>query len=297
LGQAYDAIEDYGRAMSTYHEAHKLAQVAPFDRAAYAAETDLRIDAFSKELMETPDDRAFTSELPILIVGVIRSGTTLTDQVLTSHPQVGGAGELGFWGSREHLAFRGSSHKVDQAQATSLAREYCRILKSVGVSFARITDKQPSNCMRLGLIHLALPNARIIHMKRSPLDTCISIYRMFSPNGSGFPHLPEDLVFVYREYERLMEHWRRVLPADRFMEVHYEELAQDPEPIVRKMLAFCGLDWDPSCLHPELNAKLVKTPSAWQVRQGFYTTSIGRWKNYEHSLGPFQELLEPSGPN
>ena len=172
-----------------------------------------------------------------------------------------------------------------------LGKEYVSELTKAGPGALRITDKMPGNYMFAGLIHLAVPNARIIHVRRSPIDTCLSIWA--TPN-----HMPheggnnkQDIVFVYREYLRLMDHWRSVLPPDRLFEVDYEDLVADREAVTRSMLSFCGLEWDEACLYPERNQRSVLTPSAWQVRQPVYRTSIERWRRFESCLGDFSGLF------
>jgi hypothetical protein len=149
----------------------------------------------------------------------------------------------------------------------------------------------PGNCMFCGLIYQALPNARIIHMRRSPVDTCLSIWATPNQGPSEGGHNKSDLVFSYKEYLRLMAHWRSVIPADRFLEVDYEELVSNREEVTRAMVAFCGLEWDEACLHPEQNHGAVSTPSLWQVRQPVYKTSIERWKKFEPWLGELKELV------
>jgi hypothetical protein len=157
----------------------------------------------------------------------------------------------------------------------------------------------PDNYLALGLIHAAFPNARIIHTKRNPIDTCISIYT--TPNRTSDPYANSraNIVFAYEQYLRLMQHWRSVLPADRLFEVSYEELIANRESVTREMVSFCGLEWDDACLRPEDNERAVATPSVWQVRQPVYSTSVERWRRYEPWLGAFGKLKDflnsPSG--
>jgi hypothetical protein len=145
--------------------------------------------------------------------------------------------------------------------------------------------------MWIGLIHSVFPRARIIHCRRNPLDTCLSIYFTQFLTRMHFANDRSDLVHEYRQYERLMAHWRTVLPLDRFLEVDYETLVADREAGTRRLIAFCGLDWDQACLRPEDNRRIVRTASVWQARQPVYRSSIGRWRNYEPWLGELRELL------
>jgi hypothetical protein len=145
--------------------------------------------------------------------------------------------------------------------------------------------------MWLGLIHLVFPRARIIHCRRNPIDTCISIYCTQLFGGGNLKTGKADLAFYHREYQRLMAHWRRVLPASRFLEVDYEALVADREAVTRRMIAFLGLEWDPACLRHEDNPHAVQTVSMWQVRQPIYRSSVERWRRYEPWLGELRELL------
>ena len=171
------------------------------------------------------------------------------------------------------------------------AEDYRAFLRQIGPEALRVTDKRPGNFELLWLIRLVLPDARVIHCRRDPVDTCLSIF--FANFSARLDYACDrgDLVFYYRQYERLMDHWRRVLPPDRFTEVEYEALIADREAETRRLVAFCGLDWNDACLTPERNGRVVKTASLWQARQPVYETSIGRWRRYEPWLGELKELL------
>jgi hypothetical protein len=155
----------------------------------------------------------------------------------------------------------------------------------------RVTDKLPSNFQNAGLLNLLLPQARFVHCHRNPVDNALSFW-MHMRAGAPFVHDKGDIVFAFRQYMRLMEHWRNVLPPDRLLELRYESLVESQEPVTRSLVAFCGLDWDPACLAPERSHRTVSTASHWQARQPIYKTSIERWKRYEPWLGDFRELLE-----
>jgi hypothetical protein len=154
-----------------------------------------------------------------------------------------------------------------------------------------VTDKAPPNVELLGVISLAFPNARIIHCQRRPIDTCLSIYFTNFSERREWAWNRGDLVFFYRQYERLMDHWRRALPTNRLIEVEYETLIASQEAETRRLIAFCGLDWDDACLAPDRNQRVVKTWSMWQARQPVYNTSVERWRRYEPWLGELRELL------
>jgi hypothetical protein len=164
-------------------------------------------------------------------------------------------------------------------------------LHGYSANSARVTDKMPFNFLWLALIRLVFPRARFIHCRRHPLDTCLSMYFTNFEISRSFTSSREDLVFYYQHYLRLMKHWHSVLPAERFIEVDYEALIADFEPQARRLIAFCGLDWDDACLHPEHNRHEIKTASLWQARQPVYRTSVERWRHYEPWLGALRELL------
>jgi hypothetical protein len=316
LGKALSDLEEYQDSMHHYDEANRITRLlkfgtARFDRAAYAARVDRVIEQFgskaegsgglpsadpgrpnqSSSSHERPAHNA--SAPPILIVGMMRSGTSLMEQILSSHSDVAGAGEQLFWSRNWQRAVRNEGQDLDPEVAKTLGEEYTDHLEKFAGLATRVTDKMPGNYMFLGLIRLALPDARIVHVRRSPVDTCLSIWTTpnHMPHEGG--HDKGDIAFVYAQYLRLMEHWRSILPSDRFLEVEYEMLVSEPEPEVRRILSFCGLPWDEACLRPQENRRLVNTPSAWQVRQPLYRTSVERWRKFEPWLGEFSELLEP----
>ena len=144
----------------------------------------------------------------------------------------------------------------------------------------------------LGLVHIAFPSARIIHIRRDPIDNCLSIFTTPYQKPPGFGLIRRNIVFAYRQYWRLMEHWRKTLPSDRFLEVNYEDLIENREAVTRRMIEFAGLDWDDSCLQHEKNERSVSTPSMWQVRQPIYKTSVARWRKFEPWLGELAELRD-----
>jgi tetratricopeptide (TPR) repeat protein len=292
LGNAFNDIGDYASAMSHLVEASRIRQaIAPFDRAAFGRRIDAIIAQFTPAFFAAHACDGKQSELSLAIVGMPRSGTTLVEQIVSSHSEVVGAGELDFWMLRG-AAF--NELKNDGAGAElvgKLAEEYLAELRRVGPEAARVTDKNPFNFLWAGLIHLVFPRATIIHCRRHPVDTCISVLSTYFTPIANFPAEPEHLVFYYRQYERLMAHWRTVLPPGRFVEVDYGALIANPEEESRRLVAACGLPWDPACLRPERNTRVVKTSSKWQVRQPIYATALDRWRRYEPWLGPLRELM------
>ena len=172
------------------------------------------------------------------------------------------------------------------------AADYLGVLRRIAPTAVRVTDKMPFNFLWAGLIHMAFPRATIIHCRRAAIDTALSIHQTHFHPGLAFPTGGEELVAYFRDYQRLIDHWRRVLPADRFIEVDYEDLTRAPEPVIRPIIAACGLTWHDACLRPESNPRAVNTPSKWQARQPIYRTSVARWRRYEPWLGPLRALVD-----
>ena len=295
LGKAFDDIGEYEQAIRRYNGANALrARSAHFDRAAIARRYDDLIASYDAEdLASSAYRRPLRDEddVPVFIVGLPRSGTTLAEQILSSHPAVAAGGELQFWRVRALELRRFVSGAPDPAALSQAADDYFALLRGVGPTAKRVTDKAPLNYEELGLIRLALPGARIVHCRRNPVDTALSIYFTEFASSLGFAFDRGDIVFMYRQYERLMAHWRRILPPDKLLELDYERLVADREAQTRRLVAFAGLEWDDACLEHERNARIVRTASVWQARQPIYTTSVGRWRRYEPWLGELRELL------
>ena len=297
LGKAFDDLDDLASAMRHYDAANWLAELRlrkagrPINLDQHAVNIDRINASFTADFLAQHCASCPTEELPILIVGMIRSGTTLVEQIISSHPAVGAGGELPFWGERGQNAVSAINGALDSRALAGLAADYCALLRALAPDAERVTDKMPTNFMLLGLVRLALPRARIIHCRRHPVDTCLSIYLTPYQRSPDFAHNRATIIAYYRQYERLMAHWREVLSADRFLEVSYEELVTNRERVTREIIAFCGLDWDEACLRPEANPRDVATPSAWQTRQPVYRSSLARWRRYEPWLGEFRQLL------
>ncbi len=293
LAKSLEDLGEYEESMLNYDEANRLRRQItigdiPLDRSPATESVDRLIEAYQNRAGFTSD---ISSELPILIVGMMRSGTTLAEQILSSHPAVAPAGEHLFWMKNIPRALTSGPESLG-----ILGKEYVEQLASIGPESGRVTDKMPSNYNFAGFINLAVPNARIIHMRRLPIDTCLSIWATPNDIPSEGGHIKEGVVHVYKEYLRLMEFWRSALPTSRFLEIDYEQVVTKPEPTARQLVAFCGLDWDDACLRPEENSRIVNTPSIWQVRQPLYKTSMDRWRKFEPWLGEFRELLDLKHP-
>ena len=295
LGKYYDCAKEYDLAFEAYHNANRLKHqhIKAFDRASHKSNIDNLIRTYTFEFISNLTTKTNHSKLPVLVCGMPRSGTSLTEQIIASHPQAFGAGELIF------LNLLASNHLNDVLlgqlndefmQKHSL--EYENYLRSFSHDAKRIVDKMPGNFHWLGLFHCMFPNGKIIHVRRNPTDTCLSIYfQNFSPLHSYAFDL-EDLAFYYQEYKRLMTHWRQALPPECWLEIDYEQLTEDLEGWSRKIIEFLELPWDAQCLDFHKTERRVQTASNWQVRQKIYQTSKERWKNYENHIKPLVDLIE-----
>jgi tetratricopeptide (TPR) repeat protein len=293
VGKAADDLGDYALAMQHFDAADVLRpSSASFDSAAFDTEIDRLIERCTPDLIARAPELGSGDSRPVLIIGMPRSGTTLVEQIVSSHPEVGAGGELNFWNERGAAWHKAGPAGTEAPFLGQAAAHYLAVLRAIGPKAARATDKMPFNFLWAGLIHLAFPRATIIHCRRAAIDTALSIHQTLFHPSLAFPTGGTKLVAYFRSYQRLTDHWRRVLPADRFIEVEYEELTREPEPVIRRIIAGCGLVWDDACLRPERNPRPVKTPSKWQTRQPIYRNSVERWRRYEPWLGPLRPLLD-----
>jgi hypothetical protein len=232
-----------------------------------------------------------------------RSGSTLVEQIVASHPNVFGAGELPHFHRTavELPAIQNTTTSYPECAAlmndstvARLADEYLTHLDALSPHADRVTDKMPENFQHLGLISLLFPHARVIHCQRDPLDTCLSCYFLDFTGWLPFTYDLTKLGQYYQQYLRLMAHWRTALPTP-VLEVRYEDLVADKEAVSRRMIAFCGLDWDDACLAFHETDRPILTASHWQARQSIYKSSVGRWRRYEQHLGSLKQALAGAG--
>jgi tetratricopeptide (TPR) repeat protein len=288
LGKAVDDLGDAAAAMQHFDAADAVrSRFGAFDPAVFEARIDRLIASFTSDLVARAGETGSADPVAVLIVGLPRSGTTLVEQILSCHPDVHAGGELPFWTERGALW---EQTGTEPSFLAGTASDYTRLLRTLAPKAGRVTDKMPLNVLWAGLIHLVLPRATIIHCRRSPIDTALSIHRTYFNQHVAFPTGGAALVAAVRAIERLTAHWRQVLPADRFIELDYEQLVGDPEPSIRRLVAACGLPWDSACLRPEHNLRIIKTPSKWQVRQPISRPTIEPWRRYEPWLGPLAAL-------
>ncbi|MBV8307752.1 MAG: tetratricopeptide repeat protein [Gammaproteobacteria bacterium] len=301
VGKYFDEVQDFARAFANYRRANQLMrqQARPYARKDTALYVDLATQLYDPEWLAAARSNVPGSERAVFIVGMWRSGTTLAEQILASHRDVFGAGELPYWKDAA-VRYETSAAEVEVSDAERLAvlgAEYLTRVAELSPGAQRVIDKMSANFLHLGLIHAALPDARIIHMRRDPLDTCLSIYFQSFLQSQGYATDLEDIAHYYTQYHRLMEHWRRSLPGQVLLEVPYEGLIDDPELWSRRMVEFLGLPWDPACLDFHRTDRTVTTLSKWQVRQPIDRSRVARWRHYEKFIAPLLELrqLQASG--
>jgi tetratricopeptide (TPR) repeat protein len=298
IGKAAEDLGDYALAMQHFDAADAVRRGSgAFDSAAFSIEIDRLIARCTPEWIAQASELGSSDATPVLIIGMPRSGTTLVEQIVSMHPEVGAGGELHFWNQRGAEWHRSGAAGNETPFVVSeflakAAADYLGVLRAIAPTAARVTDKMPFNFLWAGLIHLAFPRAIIIHCRRAAVDTALSIHQTHFHPSLAFPTGGVELVAYFRSYQRLIDHWRSVLPAERFIEVDYEELTRAPEPVIRRIIAACGLTWHDACLRPEGNPRAVNTPSKWQARQPIYRTSVARWRRYEPWLGPLRALVD-----
>jgi tetratricopeptide (TPR) repeat protein len=297
LAHLHENSGDYARAFEQFERAN-LTQNLTFDIGNYRAWVDLLIQALTPAFFAKRRDVGHPSDLPVFVVGMPRSGTTLTEQIIASHPEAGGAGELGrLRRFAQRLDYQKNPPKFGETfdalgkkKILELADNFVDLLKFHAPGVRRVVDKMPHNFETLGFIALLFPNARVIHCRRNPADTCWSCYQNRLNSSHAYSKDLTTLGLYYREYMRLMEHWRKVLPIPIY-ESRYEELTSEPEASVRKLLDYVGLSWNPACLEFYKGGATVSTISRQQVRQPVYRSSVERWRRYEKQLAPLIEAL------
>ncbi len=294
LGKYFDDLGDYAQAFPNYRIANELAgeRRSPYDAERLVRRVDMIIAHYDALWMQTVRAHAHFSARPVFVIGMPRSGTTLVEQIIASHPAAFGAGELRFWhaGAAEYEAGLRNGTIGHEAIA-ALSEAYLATLQEYSADAVRVVDKMPANFLNLGLIHAALPQAKIIHVQRDPIDTCLSIYFQVFSMTHAYANDLGDLAHYYRQYRRVMAHWREVLPADAVLELPYEALIDDQEGWSRRLIEFIGLPWDPKCLEFHATNRTVVTASNWQVRQKISRASVGRWRHYEQFIGPLRDLV------
>ncbi len=302
LGLEFDGRGDFDRAFEFIDRGNILRRGQEFyDRVENEEKVDLSIEAFTQQFLEDNAGHGDPEPAPIFIVGLPRSGSTLLEQILSSHSMVDGTHELADLGKiiRSNPQFTGprlryptSIANIDTDGFETLGSEYIERTRRYRGDRAFFTDKNPNNFAHVGLLHLILPNAKIINARRHPLDSCFGSYKQLFAQGQPFSYDLVEIGEYYLQYQRLMDHWQEVLPG-KVLDVHYEDVVADLEGQVSRILEYCKLDWEASCLRFHETNRSVKTASSEQVRQPIYSSSVNDWRHYESHLCTLIEVLEP----
>jgi tetratricopeptide (TPR) repeat protein len=292
MGKYCDDVNDFARAFQNFKRGNELLKTSAddYDRKERSRLIDELMRVYSRESISKIGATGSASVKPVFVVGMPRSGTSLAEQIIASHPAAYGAGELDFWNSAALMEAGMTQGISSETARVKVAEQYLRILEGLSGNASRVINKAPVNSDYLGLIYSVFPNARVIYMQRDPIDTCLSCYFQQFLTGINFAFDLSDLVHYYQEHCRIMAHWRAVLPPGFILDVPYEELVVDQETWSRKLLNFIGLEWDARVLEFHTNRRQVTTASNWQVRQKIYKSSVARWRNYEKFIGPLRIL-------
>ena len=299
LGKVREDLGYHRRAFEAYAEGNRLVRSTfHFDEARSERTLSGIKEIFTKDFLQSRSGFGHPDPTPVFIVGMPRSGTTLLEQILSSHPSVYGAGELSVLNDVIVQAcvltpdgFPQALKSFDRDECKEMGGAYINQLRSLSNMATRITDKMPANFFHIGMIRLMMPNAKIIHSRRTALDTCWSNFTRHFNATMEFAYDLEELGRYYNRYEDIMDHWTRVLPDDTILHVDYESVVEDLEGVARRMIAFIDLDWDDACLSFHTNPRHVQTASIAQVRQPIYKSSLSRWKLFEEQLQPLQKVL------
>ncbi len=298
LGKVFEDLERYDGSFAYYEEANRLHRnLYQFSIDQEAAFFETYREAFTQDWLKDAAKYAIEDETPIFVIGMPRSGTSLVEQILASHSSVFGAGEVyhsAVFDSRvAQVTGRPFPQLISTVPAeilTQLAQVYVEKLRADADQSVRITDKLPHNFLRVGLLAEMIPQARIIHCVRDPMDTCLSIFTHFFSSAHGYASDLTELGLYYRLYERLMQDWEVRFPG-RMYRISYESLVVDHEREINQLLEYCGLPFESGCLRFHETRRAVNTPSAAQVRQPLYQSAVLRWKRYETHLQPLHAAL------
>lgn len=308
LAKALDDVGDYVRAFEHLRQGNALKRrQLDYDETSELKMIQRISAVFDSSLMDRFEGLGDPSTIPIFVLGMPRSGSTLIEQILGSHPQIHAAGELTILEKMEAngelnsadppLPYPESVPVLDGASLRGLGQSYLSRLPNVGNNDVRIVDKLPGNFLRVGLIRLILPNAKIIHVRRDPLDTCLSCFSKLFTYGLYFSYDLAELGRYYRAYIELMAHWRSILSPGAMFEVVYEDVVDDLEGQARRLIDYCGLPWDDRCLSFHKTSRRVKTASSFQIHQPLFRSSLQRWRHYEVGLGPLLDELRSVLPS
>ena len=300
LGKIFNDSKEYDKAFQYYDAANKLFRKNyEYDIQNFKNEVLKIKQIFNKSFIQKNKGYGSDSELPVFIIGMPRSGTTLTEQIISSHPDVHGGGELHFLRSKlselpghskDLDVFHDEISQINTREIKLLAENYLSEIEKLDSHASRVTDKLPHNFLCIGLIAILYPNARIIHCKRDPMANCLSIYFQLFEGMHPYAYNLKELGTYYKEYLTLMEHWDTVLP-NRVFTINYEDLINNTETISKQLIEHIDLEWDECCLKYFENERIVSTASKWQVRQPIYNSSIDTWRHYVGHLDELKSAL------
>lgn len=306
LGKAYEDMKEYPKSLEHYSTGAKLKRaILKYDEADVFGFFDSIRRIFSKEYFANRPYEGLSTSLPIFIVGMPRSGSTLTEQIISSHPDVYGAGEIKLLSQcltnlRQRYPnisrFPQMATAMKTHQWASVANAYLNEMTAMSSTALRVTDKLLTNYYFVGLINTMFPNAKIIHTMRNPVDTCLSAYSKLFKDDMPHSYDLTEIGRYYKKYEQIMDHWRQVLPAGTMLDVQYEDVVEDAETNARRIIEFLGLPWNDACLDFHKSARPVKTASVSQVRKPIYGSSVKRWERYGDGLKPLVDALNAGIP-
>ncbi|GAC1302656.1 MAG: tetratricopeptide repeat protein [Steroidobacteraceae bacterium] len=307
LGKALDACGEYSAAFEAYRAANgRSRQTAPPEAKPYDPLAQERL--VDQLIAMTPASRAAhgpriapstASPQPIFIVGMFRSGSTLVEQILGGHPRISAGGELDLlprWLRERLQPFPESLRGLSMADLASAAARYLAELGALFPSADFVTDKRPDNFLLVGLIKALFPAAKIMHTRRAALDNCLAVFFLHLDQRMSYALDLAHIGHFYRQYERLMAHWKSLYPEDIF-DVDYDAVVRNPESVIAALLDFLGLAWDQRCLNFAADGRVVKTASVWQVREPLHQRSSGRARHYERELASLRAYLDEGGAN
>lgn len=309
LARYHHGGKNYQTAFNHYQKGNHIDnRKEPYDGEIQAKVFSIFKSFFTKEFFATHQHFGSPSDTPVFIFGMPRSGTSLVEQIVSSHPQVYGAGELKYISQLiQNLAGKFSNQAgypaclnlLNPINSCGIAQKYLDQLNELVSGnkehILRVTDKMPGNFTNLGLISLLLPNAKLIHCRRNPMDSCFSCFTQHFTQVIVYTRTLEDLGHYYQLYEDLMTHWHHVLPT-KILDVQYENMVENTEEMSRKIIDYVGLEWDDACLNFHQTERKVKTASLEQVRKPIYSSSVGKWRNYEEFLEPLKQALGEYAP-
>lgn len=303
LGKYYDDLGESAKAFMYFTQGcHLKRKRFTYNTAEQVQVTNKLINTFTKDTVEKLREFANPSALPIFIIGMPRSGTTLVEQIIASHPNVYGAGELTFFtdlihsaGNNTQLSYPYNIPYLLPQDFHDVTQKYLSHLQRISSCASRITDKMPYNFNVIGLIHALFPNAKIIHVKRNPIDTCLSCYTKLFSQGHFYSYDLSELGHYYLCYEHIMNHWRSTLPSNAWLDIHYEDIIHNFKTEAKRLIAYVGLTWNPKCLAFYQSKRQVRTASFAQVRQPVYTSSVNRWRQFKNELAPLIQILNQAG--